>query len=389
MIRIKKYIVDCIKHLDPVLFSCTTFLSLISIVTIAGMGDVGPRTLIMQSAMTVAGIVFTLIISNIDYHLIINKLWIFFVVASVALLGVTLVFGSSGVNIETSNRSWLNIPFINIMIQPSEFVKIALVCSFAKHISIVGDGINKPKNLLLLGIHAALVVGMILLSGDLGVALVYMGFLLIMLFCAGLSLWYLLGGAALLMMIFPTLWIYFLADYQKERIIVGFNPELDPLGKGQQALLSKRCIENGGFFGIGFSNDGDYVLNGASHTDFIYSTVCEKFGFFMGVFVILVLVVMTVRIFMIAYRCGKDMGSHICVGVAAIIIVQSAENIGMCLAMVPVVGITLPFVSYGGSSVLATYILVALTHSVSSHRPRRTYDRISRKNHYTDSTYRS
>lgn len=389
MIQIKKYVVDCIKHLDPALISCTTLLSLISIITIAGMGDVGSRTLIMQSAMTVAGIVFTFVIANIDYHLIINKLWIFFVIASVALLGVTLVFGSSGVNIETSNRSWLNIPFINIMIQPSEFVKIALICSFAKHISIVGDGINRPKNLLLLGIHAALVVGMILLSGDLGVALVYMGFLLIMLFCAGLSLWYLLGGAALLMMIFPTLWIYFLADYQKERIIVGFNPELDPLGKGQQALLSKRCIENGGFFGIGFSNDGDYVLNGASHTDFIYSTVCEKFGFFVGVFVILVLVVMAVRIFMIAYRCGKDMGSHICVGVAAVIIMQSAENIGMCLAMLPVVGITLPFVSYGGSSVLATYILVALTHSVSSHRPRRSYDRISRKNHYADITYRS
>lgn len=375
MANIRKYIINCIKSLDPTLFICTTLLSLISLVTIAGMGDVGPRTLIMQAAMTAAGIVFTLIIAGMDYHHIIDRLWIFFIIISVGLLGITLVFGSSGVSIETANRSWLVIPGINMMIQPSEFVKIALVCSFAKHITMVGDGINKPKHLLLLALHAGAIVGLILLSGDLGVALVYMGFLLIMLFCAGLSPWYLLVGAGALMIAFPMIWNYFLAGYQKERIIVGFNPELDPLGKGQQPLLSKQCIENGGFFGIGFGNDGDYVLNGASHTDFIYSTVCEKFGFFAGIAIIIILVVMVVRIFMIAYKCGRDMGAHIAIGVAAIIIVQSVENIGMCLAMVPVVGITLPFVSYGGSSVLATYILVALIHSVRSHRPRAGYER--------------
>ena len=370
MASIKKYILNCIKALDPTLFICTTLLSLISLVTIAGMGDVGPRTLIMQTAMTVAGVILTLIVANIDYHLIIDRLWIFFIIFSAALLGITLIFGSSGLNIETANKSWLKIPGINMMIQPSEFVKIALICSFSKHISLVGDKINRPKHLLLLGVHAGLIVGLILLSGDLGVALVYMGFLLIMLFCAGLSPWYLLGLGGLLLIAFPTIWTYFLADYQKERIIVGFNPELDPLGKGQQPLLSKQCIENGGWFGIGFSNDGDYVLNGASHTDFIYSTVCEKFGFFAGIAIILILLVMVVRTFMIAYKCGRDMGAHICTGVAAILIVQTAENIGMCLAMVPVVGITLPFVSYGGSSVLATYILVALIHSVRGHRPR-------------------
>lgn len=379
MQNIKKYLLSCIKSLDPILFICTTLLSLISIVTIAGMGDVGKRTLIMQSAMTVAGIIFTLIIANMDYHLIIDKLWIAFILASVGILGITLVFGTSGVNIETSNKSWLVIPFVNIMVQPSEFVKIALVCSFAKHLSIVGDEINRIKNLILLAIHAGLIVGLILISGDLGVALVYMGFLLIMLFCAGLSLWYLAGGAGVLLIVFPTLWNYYLADYQKKRFIVGFNPELDPLGKGQQPLLSKKCIENGGWFGIGFKNDGDYVLNGASHTDFIYATVCEKFGFFVGLLIIALLAVMVIRIFMIAYKCSRDMGAHICAGVAAIIIVQSAENLGMCLAMVPVVGITLPFVSYGGSSVLATYILVALIHSVKSHRPGSGHERYKKE----------
>ena len=364
---IGNYFKKAIYNLDPILFICVTLLSFISIITIAGMGDLGKRTLIMQIAMTVAGAFMLLIIANLDYHWIVDKLWIIFIGAGALFLIVTLVFGVSGVTIETGNKSWLRIPIVGVMIQPSEFVKILLICSFAKHLSIAGDDLNKPKHLLLLAAHAGLIVGLILLSGDLGVALVYMGFLVIMLFCAVLSPWYFLGGLGTLVIAFPAIWNYFLKDYQKERIIVGFNPELDPTGKGQQPLLSKQCIENGGWFGIGFSNDGAYVKNPASHTDFIYSSICEKFGFFAGILVIILMLILVIRIFIIAYKCGKDYGGLICIGVGAIMLVQTAENIGMCLAMVPVVGITLPFVSAGGSSMLATYILIALVHCVRGH----------------------
>ncbi len=367
---IGNYFKKSLKNLDPVLSVCVILLTLISIITIAGMGDLGKRTLIMQIAMTVAGVILTLVVANLDYHLIVDKMWLAFIVISAIFLGITLIFGRSGVNIETANKSWLEIPVIGIMIQPSEFVKVLLVCSFAKHLSIAGADLNRPKHLILLLLHIGVIVGLILLSGDLGVALVYIGFIIIMLFCAGLSPWYFLGGLGALVIAFPAIWNYFLADYQKERIIVGFNPELDPMGKGQQPLLSKQCIENGGWFGIGFKNDGAYVKNPASHTDFIYSSICEKFGFFAGVLVILLMLVVVIRIFVIAYKCGKDYGAYICVGVAAIILVQTAENIGMCLAMVPVVGITLPFVSAGGSSMLATYLLISLVHSVRGHRSR-------------------
>jgi rod shape determining protein RodA len=196
-----------------------------------------------------------------------------------------------------------------------------------------------------------------------------MGFLLIMLFVAGLSGFYFLGGAVLILIAFPIIWEH-LATYQQERIIVGFNPELDPLGKGLQPLLSKQCIENGGFFGIGLMGKGDYEVLPASHTDFIFATVCEKFGIFGGIFVVMLLLVMVVRILLIARSCGKDYGSLICVGVAAIVIVQTIENIGMCLAMLPVVGLTLPFLSCGGSSVLATYVLLSLVHSIKGHKPK-------------------
>lgn len=365
-----KYIKSCIRSLDPVLFICTLLLSAISILTIFGAVDnFGQRKLIMQIAMTVAGIIVTLVIASLDYHLIVDRLWLIMIGVSILLLGITLVFGSSGENMETANRSWLKIPLINIMVQPSEFVKITMVCTFAKHLSIVGDRINKPKELLGLALHAGAIVGLILLSGDLGVALVYMGFLLIMLFVAGLSGWYYLGGFSSIVIAFPILWEH-LAEYQKERIIVGFNPELDPLGKGMQSLMSKQCIENGSWFGLGLMGKGYYEALPASHTDFIFATVCEKFGFLGGVFVVILLLVMAIRILVIAHKCGRDYGSYICVGVAAIIIVQTIENIGMCLAMLPVVGLTLPFLSCGGSSVLATYLLLSLVHSIKGHRPR-------------------
>ena len=361
---------NCIKSVDPILFVCTVLLSFISIVTIFGaMDNFGTRKLIMQVAMTVAGIVATLIIANIDYHLIVDKLWLFMIGASILFLAITLVFGSSGENMETANRSWLKIPGIGIMIQPSEFVKITMVCTFAKHISLVKDKINYPKELLGLAIHAGAIVGLILISGDLGVALVYMGFLLIMLFVAGLSGWYFLGGAILIVLAFPILWEH-LAPYQQERIIVGFNPELDPLGKGMQPLMSKQCIANGGIFGIGLMGKGYYEALPASHTDFIFATVCEKFGIVGGIAVVLILVVMVIRIFVISVSCGKDYGAYIAAGVAAIVIVQTIENLGMCLAMLPVVGLTLPFVSCGGSSVLATYVLLSLVHSIKGHKPR-------------------
>ena len=365
---IGRYLKNFIRSVDPILFFCTLALSFVSIITIFGaMDNFGTRKLIMQVAMTAAGIIATFVIANIDYHLIVDKLWIFMLAGSVLILAATLVLGSSGENMETANKSWLKIPVVGVMIQPSEFVKIALVCTFAKHIATVRERINHPKTLLFLAIHAGLVVGLILLSGDLGVALVYMAFLAIMLFIAGLSGWYFLGGVVSVALASPLLWDR-LAPYQKERLLVGFNPELDPMGKGMQPLLSKQCIGNGGILGIGLMGKGDYEILPASHTDFIFATICEKFGMVGGIFVIILLAIMVIRIFVIAKECGKDFGGLICVGVGAIIVVQTIENLGMCLAMLPVVGITLPFLSCGGSSVLATYVLLSLVHSVSSHR---------------------
>lgn len=360
---------DMVRRVDPVLLLCTLILTAISLVTIWGAVDnFGLRKLKMQVAMSVLGILVTFVIANVDYHLILDRLWLAMLIFSVLILGVTLIAGTTGENMETTNRSWLVIPGIGIAIQPSEFVKITFICTFSKHLQAVRGRINAPRTLVGLACHALLIVGLILLSGDLGVALVYMAMIMVLLFCAGLHLWY-FGGAALAVVVaFPFLWDK-MDTYQQDRILVGFDPSLDPLDKGWQPLLSRQCIENGGLLGVGLRTGGDYEILAASHTDFILATVCEKFGFLGGCLVIVTMVVMVVRILWIGRQSTHDAGFFLCVGVAGVLIAQTLENVGMCLACLPVVGLTLPFVSCGGSSVLATFLLVGMAHSVAAHRP--------------------
>ncbi len=369
----KMLLSDAVRRVDPVLFICTTLLSVISIVTVYGAVDnFGMSKLKMQFVMSVAGIFVTFIVANLDYHVILDRLWLPMLIFSVGLLGITLIAGDTGAASDTANKSWLTIPGIGMAIQPSEFVKITFICTFAKHLSTVQNTLNRPKTLLLLCGHALLVVGLILLSGDLGVALVYMALVVILLFAAGLHWGYFAGLGGAVVVAFPFLWD-FLALYQQDRIVVGFNPSLDPTDKGWQPLLSKQCIENGGLFGVGLHGGGDYEQLAASHTDFILATICEKFGFFGGLLVVCTLAVLVMRILQIARSAEHDYGMYIAVGVAAVLIAQTLENIGMCLALLPTVGITLPFLSCGGSSMLATFMLIGMVHSVNAHKPARRY----------------
>ena len=359
---------EAVRKIDPILFGCSTLLSIISIITIWGAVDnFGMSKLRMQIFIFIVGVFITFFIAYFDYRAIVDKLWLYMLIGSTLILIITLIFGSSGEFRETANRSWLKIPGTGLMIQPSEFVKFTFICTFSKHLFSVKGEINKPLNVLYLLGHAALVVGPILASGDLGVALVYMAILAIMLFCAGLHPGYFLGMIALVAILFPFLWEH-LEPYQQERIIVGFNPELDPLGKGMQPLQSRDAIAAGGFFGEGLFGGYHYEILAASHTDFIFATVCEKFGFLGGALVIIIFMVMVVRIFMIAKSAAdSDYGGLICVGVGAMLVVQILINVGMCFAMLPVIGITLPLLSCGGSSMLATFMMLGLLHNVYSH----------------------
>ncbi len=355
------------KRVDSVLMICMLILSLMGLLTlVGGLDTFGTRRLTMQLSMTVLGIFLVIFIANLDYKEIVDKLYIVVFLCSVFILAATLLFGLSA----GTNKSWLIIYERGntvISIQPSEFVKATFIMTFAKHLDLVKDKINKFKTVLGLGLHVGIIVGLIFLSGDLGVMLVYVGIVAVMLFCAGLNALYFVGAAVGVVLIFPYLWPY-LDVYQRERILVGFNPDSDPLGYGLQPIMGRSAIANGGFWGRGFFGGEYYKTLPAAETDFIFATFCEKFGFVGAFVVIAVLIIMVIRIVMIAKFSSRDYGSFICAGVLAMIVVQSIENIGMCLAMLPVVGITLPFMSAGGSSVLAIYITIGMVHAVSAYR---------------------
>lgn len=360
---------DRLKQFDICLLICTSVLSLLSLLLMYSISDKdGTGLLKMQAAATFAGVCVMVLLSMVDYQEVVNKLWLIFLIGEIGLLGITLIYGVA----EGENVSWLKIGPIHI--QPSEFVKGTFIVTFSKHLDMVKHRINHPVSLVGLGIHAGAIIGLIMLSGDLGVALVYCGIVALMLFCAGLSIFYFLGAGVAAFVAIPYVWD-FLKEYQKNRIIYGFDPESDPEEYGYQALLGRDALASGGMFGKGI-HGGDYYHDlFACENDFAFSTLCEKFGLVCGILVLVCLSIIVIRVFMIARTSRKDSGAFICIGVAAAIVVQTTENVGMCLAMLPVIGITLPFISYGGSSTLAMYLLLGMVHSVKTHRVKYNFER--------------
>jgi len=361
-----------LRRLDFVILGCVLALSFIGILTHWGAREIyGTSRVFIQTFATVLGLAFTLFIATLDYQDICDKLSVPLFLAGTGALVLTLVLGSVG---EFGGKSWIKIPGIPLTIQPSEFVKLILILTFAKHLELLRDRINHPVSFIRLACHAGFLAGLVLLQDDLGTALVYLVIAVAMMFAAGLSIWYFIIGGGIMIIAFPHIWPI-LGEYQRQRILVGFNPELDPTDKGMQALMSRRAITSGGFFGQGLEGGGLYEDVPMANNDFILSIIGEKFGFIGCVTVILLFTVLIIRIVVVAIRARKDCGAYIAVGCAALLFAQVTENMGMALAMLPVVGITLPFLSYGGSSVLSLYLIVGVLESICTHAKKYHFER--------------
>ncbi|MCL2158969.1 MAG: rod shape-determining protein RodA [Oscillospiraceae bacterium] len=357
--------VDWILVAAVLLSSVYGYVLIISATSVLGAAQF--RSLLVHVVAAVVGFAFMFVLSQSDYdHMIKYSRYLY--AFGVIILVFTLVFGKGD---EVGNRSWLRISVGGTSVggQPSEIVKITFIMTFARHLDRVKEEINKPKNILLLGLHFVVIFGLILMQGDLGTGLVYIFVFVAMCFAGGVSLWYFFAALFIAAASSPLVW-NMMSDNQKKRILVGFDPELDPMDKGFQALTSRRAIGSGGLFGTGYKS-GYYTQNGIipkQWTDFIYSAAGEEFGFIGAILVLVLLSVVIVRIFMISRRAQNNAGSLICIGVMAVFVAQVAENIGMCLGLLPVIGIPLPFFSYGGSSILGSLLGVGLVLSVNSRR---------------------
>ncbi|MBQ3065206.1 MAG: rod shape-determining protein RodA [Clostridia bacterium] len=361
-----------ITSLDPLCAVPVILLSLYGVAVIASAvhtsSNGGIKYIVIQLFAILLGVVGALVISAFDYERMIKRLYIPLYLVSVALLAATLFIGTG----EGSNKSWIRFSFLPIGIQPSEFAKVFFICTFAYHLASVKDRLHRIRVVLALCLHFGVICGLVLLQGDLGSALVFVFVFLCMMFAAGVRLRYFAVGAGAVLCVSPFLWDR-LSYYQQQRILVGFRPEADPQGFGYQILRAKEAIANGGMLGMGYMN-GALSQNPAAsalpkrHTDIVFAVLAEELGF-VGVLVwLLMYTLLVVCILRNAVRARGNMGSYLCVGTAAVFIFQALENIGMCLGMLPVIGLTLPFLSYGGSSMLSSFLLIGIIQSVYIHR---------------------
>lgn len=358
-----------IKRLDHWLLLLVTICAGTSVVLLRTMWtqqitkEVDSNDWLVQLIAMGIGLVGCILISAMDYHKL-AKFWFLYVPVTLGL--VALTFTSLGYGREGADDiAWVDFGFIQI--QPSEIMKFVFLLTYSLHISKVGDKLNKPINLLLLGIHAAIPMGIVAVQGDYGTAIIFASMTIFMLFAAGLSFWYLLGGAALLPIVGYVLWNYVFGDVHRNRILVLFHPGTDPLGIEYQQDLGLKAIRAGKLFGLGLDADA-YVKVPEMHNDFIFSFVAQAFGFVGAVAAVCIMAFICLRIFADSHAAKDTMGKTICMGVFAILFTHYLMNLGMVLKVMPVIGIPLPFVSAGGTAMVSMYLCIGLVISAYTHK---------------------
>ncbi|MFI3226733.1 MAG: FtsW/RodA/SpoVE family cell cycle protein [Clostridia bacterium] len=309
------------------------------------------------------GIFAFIIVSLIDIDRI-GIAWRVIFVLNIALQCALLFYGVGGDT--TGNNSWIR--FGSIGIQPAEVGKILFIFTFSMHTALLRERMNHIKHLSKLLIHAGIIFATVMYtSNDMGMALAYGVITVIILFIGGLSMkWFYAAGIAVLALV-PIVWNFVLASYQKLRILVIFDPTLDP-DKAYQGLQSQTAIGSGGFYGTGYLEGNLTQFGGlpAKHTDFIFSVAAEEFGFVGAMTIIVLLSLLIIRLFFVCFIAPTDLGSLICAGIGGMFLFQSIQNILMCLAITPVIGLTLPFFSYGGTSIVTMFIAVGIVSGIKA-----------------------
>ncbi|MBE6727752.1 MAG: rod shape-determining protein RodA [Ruminococcaceae bacterium] len=369
--RLFARIADFIRETDKLLLILCTFAASYGCIAVfsATRHDGTYRATIVQAGLMLAGIVAALIISAFDYSTLIKR-W--YLSAPVGLILVILTFFIGFAPGETDDKAWLNLGFTTF--QPSELLKICFILSYSAHLSAVKSKINKPLHLFLAVAHGAFPVLLIHFQGDDGTALVFAVMMVCMLWAAGVSWKYFLSAFVSLAALAPVVYFLIMNDEQRARIANMFDINADIKGVGYQQYQGRIALANGGWTGQGYLN-GDLTSKGIvpeGHNDFIFVSIGEELGFLGCLVVVILLAAICLRTVHIARVCRKDSGKFICIGFFAMLLAQIIINIGMCLSLLPVIGVTLPFFSAGGTSLLCLFLGVGLVLGVYKHRNSRT-----------------
>lgn len=368
MSKAKDYIIDFIKGTDKLLLLFCLLASAFGILVVysATLHDMAadatmPREAFTMIVAVVLGLTMAMIISLIDYD-IICKLWPIWGILSIALMLIVMSPLGVAPPSRPDSQVWIDLKFFYF--QPSELVKVFFIITFSTHLNAVRHSINRIGTLAFLGLHAAIPILLVMKSGDDGSALVFIFIAIGMLFVAGIDWKYMVGGLIAILAAVPLLWVK-LSEFQKARFIVIFDPEAYP-DTAYQQNRGLAAIGQGGFFGTGLF-EGPYTQSGSvpvSESDMIFTVVAEELGLFGGILALGLICGVIYRIISSGKKAVSGPALLMSYGLAAMIASQTIINVAMCLRVGPVIGITLPFFSAGGSSSLCLYIGLGLAFSL-------------------------
>ncbi len=318
------------------------------------------------------GIALCFFISFLDYDSLV-RLWPF--IGGICLLLILLLFPfGDGPSDRPNARCWLPILSFGdtkVNFQPSELAKIGFIITFTAHIEAVKDNINSIKNVLLLCAHALIPIGLIIITDDLGSAIVFALIFVGMMFVAGVKLRYFAVAIGMVIAFVPLLWTKFLSTFHRQRILAIYYPEaLSTYDYNKIIYQQQRCVNaigSGQFWGDGLFK-GAYTQSTTgvpvNESDMVLSVVGEELGFIGCMGLLLILSLIIIRIASTAKKSRNLTGALLCYGAVFMIGAQTIINIGMCLMLLPSIGITLPFMSAGGSSNLCIYFAIGIAMSV-------------------------
>jgi len=364
-----------LKRFDFILFFTTIILSIFGFIIIksATMSKVGGSDGYLKTQLIAfsIGLVLLFVLVVIDYD-IYGAFYIPIYAVSILLLLYVLL---NPVNASEwgSVRSWVKIG--PVVFQPSEVAKFGIIISLAKYIDINHENINKPIVLIKILAFALFPVVLILLQPDLGTALVFIFFITVMIFIGGINHKY-VTAVLIIGFLFTIICVgaffYIMQDYsvgdnyQFDRIVTFVYPELDPEDTGYQVIQSKTAIGSGLLYGRGLfqgvQNQLGYLPT--KETDFIFAVIGEELGFVGGLFLLILYALLLYRLIKIAKHTSSIFGSLIATGISAMLFFHIFENIGMTMGVMPVTGIPLPFISYGGTFMLVNMVSIGLSLGV-------------------------
>ena len=356
------------RRFDIVLLAVTMFLVIFGIMMIASATqDAIDDDIISrvpdQINFAIIGFIALIVFATIDYRLLGGiSPWLYGLM--ILLLVIVRYFGVEGAG---GAQRWINV---GIRIQPSEIGKILLIVTLSQHLAERYQALDRIVTVLRALVHVAIPAALIFDQPDLGTTIVFLVIWSVIIWSAGLRLRHIAAFAAVIIIVLPFVYTQ-LPGYQTRRITTFINPGSDPDAAYNidQARIS---IGSGGIFGKGYAvgpqNTGRFLR--VRHTDFIFSVIAHEFGMVGGVVLLALFALVLARILKGAREASDPLGSMICYGVAAMIFFQTAVSIGMNLNLLPVTGLTLPFVSSGGTSLLFSMVGIGLVQSVIVRRRR-------------------